>query len=253
MSLAACADLVERADPLRFRCAMAAPASAQEKLLPLFAFNIEISRAPWVTQEPMIAEMRLQWWRDAVEEIGQGGDVRSHEITQPLCDLVRENGLEAALLDQMTTARRWDIYKDAFEDQRHFDDYINQSSGHLMWLSARALGAPEDLQQKVRNYAYGAGVASMLGAAAELQSRSRIPLIDGTHAGIQALAETALAKMSCTGISRKIAPALWPGYQAKGLLRQAIAEPQRVADGALALSPFMQNWGLLRRQIFGSV
>ena len=76
MSFDACAALVERGDPQRFRAAMAAPPEARRVLFPLYAFNVEVARAPWVTQEPMIAEMRLQWWRDALEEIAMGGRVR---------------------------------------------------------------------------------------------------------------------------------------------------------------------------------
>ena len=55
MSFEACAALVEKADPLRFRAAMAAPVPARKVLFPLYAFNIEVARAPWVTQEAMIA------------------------------------------------------------------------------------------------------------------------------------------------------------------------------------------------------
>jgi phytoene/squalene synthetase len=65
--LEACAALVERSDPDRFRVAMAAPPAAREVLFPLYAFNLEVARAPWATREPMLAEMRLQWWRDQVE------------------------------------------------------------------------------------------------------------------------------------------------------------------------------------------
>ena len=72
MSLQACADLVQRGDPDRFAAAMAAPVAARKVLFPLYAFNLEVARAPWVTEEPMIAEMRLQWWRDALGEIGGG-------------------------------------------------------------------------------------------------------------------------------------------------------------------------------------
>ena len=57
--LMACAELVQRADPDRFMAAMAAPVAARRVLFPLYALNVEIARAPWVTQEAMIAEMRL--------------------------------------------------------------------------------------------------------------------------------------------------------------------------------------------------
>ena len=35
---------------------MAAPVAARRVLFPLYAFNVEVARAPWVTQEAMIAE-----------------------------------------------------------------------------------------------------------------------------------------------------------------------------------------------------
>jgi phytoene synthase len=114
MSLQACADLVARGDPDRFRAAMATPPEARAVLFPLYAFNLEVSRAPWVTEEPMIAEMRLQFWRDVAEEIGQGARPRAHEVCAPLAAVVRAE--DGALLDGLVAARRWDIYKDAFED-----------------------------------------------------------------------------------------------------------------------------------------
>ena len=55
MSLNACAALVERSDPDRFRATMAAPVAARRVLFPIYAFNVEVTRAPWVTQEVMIA------------------------------------------------------------------------------------------------------------------------------------------------------------------------------------------------------
>ena len=92
MSFDACAALVQKADRLRFRVAMAAPVAARGVLFPLYAFNVEVARAPWVTQEAMIAEMRLQWWRDALEEIGQGGRVRRHEVVDALAAVLDTEG-----------------------------------------------------------------------------------------------------------------------------------------------------------------
>ena len=80
----ACAALVQRADPDRFRATMAAPVSARSVLFPVYALNVEVARAPWVTQESMIAEMRLQWWRDALQQIAEGTAVRRHEVVTPL-------------------------------------------------------------------------------------------------------------------------------------------------------------------------
>ena len=110
MSIDACAALVERSDPDRFLAAMAVSIAARRVLLPIYAFNIEVTRAPWVTQEPMIAEMRLQWWRDVLTEIQSGGGVRNHEVATPLAEVLPPHA--AQILDQLIEARRWDIGRD---------------------------------------------------------------------------------------------------------------------------------------------
>ena len=86
--LIACAQLVEKGDPDRFTATMAAPVEARKVLFPIYAFNVEVAGAPWFTEEAMIAEMRLQWWRDAVEEIGEGKPPRAHEVVGPLAEVM---------------------------------------------------------------------------------------------------------------------------------------------------------------------
>ena len=70
MSIQACANLVARADPDRFAAAMSARLQARKKLFPIYAVAAEVARAPWMTKEPVIAEMRLQWWRDSWADHG---------------------------------------------------------------------------------------------------------------------------------------------------------------------------------------
>jgi hypothetical protein len=84
------------------RLGRGAPVAARAPLFALYAFNLEVARAPWVTQEAMIAEMRLQWWRDTVEELGGPGPVRAHEVVAPLAEVVRDRHLSLAVMDRLT-------------------------------------------------------------------------------------------------------------------------------------------------------
>ena len=99
MSTQACARIVKQGDPDRFVATMAAPAPMRPALFAIFAFNVEVTRAPWLTSEPMIAEMRLQWWRDALAEIGAGSRVRHHEVAVALAQVLDREG--AAILDKL--------------------------------------------------------------------------------------------------------------------------------------------------------
>ncbi len=252
MSLHACAQIVEKADPERFRATMAAPVPARAVLFPLYAFNVEVSRAPWVTEEPMIAEMRLQWWRDALEEIGQGGPVRKHEVVDALVEVLDADA--ARCLDGLVAARRWDIYKEPFEDQAHFDEYINATSGHLIWTAARLLG--EASESVCRDFAYGVGVANLFRAIPELEARGRKPLLVGTTGGVKKLAQSALRRLEAAragrrDVSKPAAAALLSGFAARRVLQRAVTRPTDVADGALELTPFAQSRRLLSVSLRG--
>ncbi|NOD91589.1 squalene/phytoene synthase family protein [Ruegeria sp. HKCCD4884] len=242
----ACAALVQRADPDRFRAAMAAPVAARALLFPIYALNVEVARAPWVTQEPMIAEMRLQWWRDALQEIAEGTTVRRHEVVTPLSRVLSPH--LAGVLDEYVAVRRWDIYRDPFEDQGHFDAYINHSSGSLFLASAQTLGvADEDV---LRDFGYAVGVANWLRAIPELENRGRVPLLDGTPDGVRALAQTALerlnkARANPAAISAEARPALTAGSLAGWVLKQAAARPERVASGTLIPGEMRQRLSLM--------
>ena len=247
MSLAACAGLVERADPDRFRAIMAAPVAARTVLFPVFAFNVEVSRAPWVTQEDMIAEMRLQWWRDALEEIAQGGPARRHEVVDALAVTLDASG--ARTLDRLVEARRWDCYRDAHPDDASLDAYLDATSGDLMWTAARLLGA--DKEAPVRDFAYAAGVAGWLRAVPELERQGRRPLVDGTPAGVRALAERAEGRRAAAVAARGQVPAragaaLLSGWRARPVLARVRREPGLVAAEALGDRPLRDALRLAR-------
>ena len=244
-----CARSVEQGDEDRFRTVMAAPVAARVVLFPLYAANVEVSRAPWVTQEAMIAEMRLQWWRDALEEIASGGTVRKHEVTTPVGNML--SPAQAQRLDESVAARRWDIYRDPFEDDAHLDAYIDQTAGHLMWTACELLGAPVTAEGQVRDLAYCAGLFAFLRAVPALVAAKRVPLLDGSHAGLVALAGRAKDRLTGPALPKHIRPALWPAIGAAKTLDQVIRDPRSVGDGTLG--PGITPLRLMRTALTGWV
>lgn len=244
--LNACAALVEKGDPDRFAAAMASPVAARRVLFPLYAFNVEVSRAPWVTQEPMIAEMRLQWWRDAMEEIVSGEKVRRHEVVTPLAEILQPQS--AKILEQLVVARRWDIYKEAFEDAAHFEAYLDKTAAGLMWVAACALGAGDLANENtVRHLGRATGLARFLQAVPALEEQARIPLVDGRPAAIRELAEKALAgcpsaRQIKRGLPAQVRPAIAEAFLAYPILRQVVRQPQHVAAGSLAVHPVKRSF-----------
>lgn len=251
MSVAACAALVEKGDPDRFLAAMAAPVPARAALFPLYAFNLEIARAPWVTAEPMIAEMRLQWWCDAVAEAA-AGRVRAHEVMTPLADVIRARDLPVTLFEEMAEARRQDIWAEPMGPEA-LEGYLDATGGALMALGVRALGV-QGQDAGARAVGRAGAAAAFLRALPELAARGKAPLAEDRPEALAALARRALGWLQegrCAGLPRAAAPALRAAWLAGPALRRAAADPARVAEGRLQPSEAARRWGLLRRALAG--
>lgn len=245
MSVDACADLVARGDPDRFAAAMCAQGQGRADLLVLYAFNLEVARAPWVTQEPMIAEMRLQWWADAIDEIFAGGFVRRHEVVTPLADVVMRTGLARGAFDALIGTRRGDIYKDPPEDRAAFEGYVSATAGGLTAMCGAALGCAD---APVAQAGAALGVGNLLRAVPALASHGRKPLplpglsqralqdggFDDVAVGVvREIAQSALAQLDAArraGLPKAVVPALLTGWRGRQALNVATRDPRGLFD-----------------------
>ena len=254
MTAEACADLVERGDPDRWRSVMAAPVDRRAGLLALYAFNLEIARAPRVASESMLAEIRLRWWTDAVAEIFTGAPPRRHEVVAPLAEAVAGGDLPQALFDGMIAARLFDAEAASFEDMEALRAYVEATSGNLVELAARHLGASGPAIPVARRFARGAGIAALLRALPELAALGHAPLPGGADVAeiaAEGLADILAARADRATVPREAAAALLPGWLADIRLRRAIADPKGVMAGSLDVSEFRARAVLLRRAVTG--
>lgn len=256
MSLTACAEMVEKGDPDRFAATMAAPPASRASLWPLYAANLEIARAPWASSEPMVAEMRLQWWIDTLGELAEGRQRSGHAVTEALAPILAADPDLARLFQSLAEARRWDCWRDPFDTRAAFDAYLDATAGNLAFAAARALGAPAHAEAAVRDFAWGAGLSQWLRAAPELEARGRIPFVDGRPESLGLLAaegraRIARARAAAGSIPRKARPALWTAPEADAILRQAAANPARIAAGTLGTSPFRKSAALAWNALSG--
>src|SRR5688572_31872194 len=89
--LSYCAREVRRADYDRFLTVLFAPPAARERLFALYAFNHEIAKVRETVSEPMLGQIRLQWWREAIATIYEGKP-RPHAVVDALAAAVAERG-----------------------------------------------------------------------------------------------------------------------------------------------------------------
>jgi phytoene synthase len=132
-------ETVRRVDPDRYFSALFAPAPARRHLLTLYAFNHEIARVAETVRQPMMGEIRLEWWRETLEG-ARIGRPRDHAVARALSELFVAYALPANLFDGILTARAFDSTPDLFANWSQVEGYCDQTSGNLMRLAVCILG-----------------------------------------------------------------------------------------------------------------
>ncbi|WP_457649432.1 squalene/phytoene synthase family protein [Profundibacter sp.] len=254
MSIEACAEILRKSDPDRFLATMTAPPDVRAVLFPLYAFNLEVAHLPWVSAEPMIAEMRLQWWQDSIAAVFRGDTPDPHEVLTPLADVIRAHDLLQQDFHDLIEARRRDTYAQPFTDIPQLWQYLQDTSGNLMAIAARLLGVGDDRIKAARDYGTAAGLANYLLAVPELKARGRVPLPDESDEAIRGMAREALVRLEQSRKSKPLKPALpalLTACQARPTLKMAAKYPAKVGAGQLQRSEFRRKGRLLVNSILG--
>lgn len=245
-----CAGHVQSGDPDRFLAIMAAPLHLRGPLFVLTAFNLELARAPWVTKEAMIAEMRLQWWLDAIEEIYAGKQVRRHEVVTPLSDLIKKHDLPRACFDAMIQARRWDIYSDPHNGPAELWRYLEETNGSLMQLGMKV--ADFDNPKSVKDFGASSGLANIIVARAALRnSQKQILKLDELEI-LKDMASDGVSKLMLRDATTSDQKAvLRLSWQARTILKRAAASVDAIEAGAVQSSDFSKRLSLLAKAMTG--
>lgn len=167
--LSYCAAQVRRMDPDRFATALFAPEGRRrEALMALYAFNTEIARVRETVSEPMVGEMRLQWWRDALDGIAAGSP-RRHGVVEPLADAIAAFALPRGLFDELIDARESDLVDEPPETLDDLARYADATSGALQALALRIVvpdGEAAEATEAAETAARHVGIAFSLAGIA---------------------------------------------------------------------------------------
>jgi phytoene synthase len=133
--------LVRQHDRDRFQTALFAPVRHREALFALYAFNYEIARVRESVREPMLGQIRLQWWREAIDAAYGGAAPRRHEVAEPLTATIRARGLSREHFVRLIDMRERDLDDAPPETLPALEDYAEGTSSRLVRLALEVLAA----------------------------------------------------------------------------------------------------------------
>ena len=150
-ALSACGALVERHDRDRYLASLFAPEAEREQLFALYAFNHEVAKTAEVVSEPMLGQIRLQWWRESLEGI-YAGSPRQHEVVEPLARTIEARRLPRELFEAVIDARELDLEPEPPEDLDALRVYAEGSSTAPLKLALRVLGAEDEASREAAEH-----------------------------------------------------------------------------------------------------
>lgn len=223
-TIAPLGERLRRDDPERFALIMLAPPDTRARLVTLYALNAELARTALAARDPLIAEMRVQWWVERLEAL-PSGPPPPHELLSPLWSAW---GGAAGAFAALAEARRHDAAREPFPDIAAVVAYADATRGALMVHAARTLGADE--MPALRAQGRGAALVAWLRAQPALQPLG-LGLARPDAQALASLARIALrafrdATDGRRTLPRAAAPALFPGPAPRRFLN-ALAAGQR--------------------------
>jgi len=122
-----------------------APADRRKYLRAIHAFGLEIAEIPGKVTQPLLGEMRLRWWGDALAAREEGAS-RAHPVLDALIDTCDACRLAPDEIEGFLEAHIADLYDDPMISEGALLDYCDRTAATPLRWSARALGAAGDAE-----------------------------------------------------------------------------------------------------------
>jgi phytoene synthase len=137
-----CEALLRERDRDLWLASLFAPPAPRKHIQAVYAYALEAADVRPKVSQPLLGEMRLRWWADALTHEGSGG-ARAHPVAGALIDTVERFALPREELIALADAHVADLYDDQMPDMAAFDAYCRATAaGPIRW-AARILGAPD--------------------------------------------------------------------------------------------------------------
>ena len=224
-------EIVRRHDPDRFLASLFAPADKRETLFTLYAFNHELARAREVAREPMMALIRLQWWREVVE-----GTAKQHEVATPLrqaldAGLLRAEDLLPIIDGREAEAEPIGTIAEWVACLRATAGGVAVAAGHVLLPE----GTEHDPAIRELGAAYGVAGTLRNAASAAGQGRGLLPP-DGQPAVLARIGIDLLHSGSAQQLPRQVIPAILTAVLARRDLRRPSRAGARGLGDRLAVA-----------------
>ena len=138
LSKTICADMVYKDDHNRYLTALFVDKDKRRSLFALYAFNIEISKVVEISKEPLVCQIKLQWWRDSLDDLKKG-QVAKHPVIQELAMVLTDHQIDLDDLLMIIQARNSELLDKSPKTLNALTEYCRHTAGILNRLGLQII------------------------------------------------------------------------------------------------------------------
>lgn len=261
------------ADPDRYLSVLYASAEHRHALSALYGFNVEIAAVRDRIREALPGEVRLQWWRDAIN----AGVETGNPLADALLEAIRTQGLPRQTFENYLEARIFDLYDDPMPSTADLEGYCGETASALIQLAALVLDpvAAPSVAQAAGHAGCAQAITGMIRLLPVHRARAQCffprdllaaagtapeELVAGKGEGpIRAVAAmAALARQHfsaftrhATALPEKLRPAFLPLAPVPAYLDRIEKSPAAALERPVEISSLRRQWLTLRRAMRG--
>jgi len=166
-----CQNIVKEHDKDRFLLALTARGTRREALFALFAFNHEIAKTREIVSETTIGLIRLQWWRDALTAIYEGGEPPKNLIVEALQKTIKIYDLPPEHFETLILGREFDLENVLPANMEGVMTYVDYAALPLTKLCMIVLG--DDYNDSAENITRTYALSGILRATPYFTAQGR--------------------------------------------------------------------------------
>ncbi len=144
-----CLDQLKRFDHDRYLSILLTPETNRAIFAAYFAFDAEMVRIPTTVSEPMLADIRFQWWRDTLESMTPSS-APGHEIAAALSITFFDRDLSPYELLPLIELRGRDLAEQPFETMEDLEQYHREIAQLQMSLFERVADTVQDSETQAQ-------------------------------------------------------------------------------------------------------
>ena len=207
-----CAAQLRARDELRWFALQYARPDDQRALTALYAFSAEIARVPSSVSEPPLGEIRLEWWREALEEIAQQDKLRAHPLVAELANCWPTLAPIAGDLRQLIDGTTRPLYAPYFDSAADLAGFVDKAVVPADLAAWQVLGGDSAGRAQIKETA-------TLYAMARFLPKLNMPVSGEVRAAC--LGANQKAKRALAISNARSAPLVLPFLCVGGFLREA--------------------------------